>query len=143
MRFVFWSLIKRSPAHLSGGASKHWELISQRESSDNPMLNAFWRVAPSVRFNFSAILPAGVFLRAIVFRSRTCADVHARLFFPFVMRISVYKRRSCSSTLIKRKAPLTMRRETILRFAGAWMMPARMSADCTSWCGTSSQQPAS
>src|SRR4029077_15386662 len=61
----------------------------QRESSDNPILNAFWRVAPSVRFNFLAIRPAGVFLRAIVFSSRTCADVQARLFDPFFMRISV------------------------------------------------------
>jgi hypothetical protein len=48
------------------------------------MLNAFWRVAPSVRFNFLAIRPAGVFVRAIVFRSRTWADVHTRLFDPFL-----------------------------------------------------------
>jgi hypothetical protein len=55
-----------------------------RESSDNPMLNAFCRVAPSVRFSVRAIFAAGVFLRAIVFSSRTCADVQARLFFdPF------------------------------------------------------------
>lgn len=46
------------------------------------MLKAFWRVAPSVRFNFLAILAAGVFLLAIVFSSRTWTAVHARL-FPF------------------------------------------------------------
>jgi hypothetical protein len=45
------------------------------------MLNAFWRVAPSDRLSFLAILPAGVFLRAIVFSSRTSPLVHARRFF--------------------------------------------------------------
>jgi hypothetical protein len=48
------------------------------------MLNAFCRVAPSVRFNFLAILAAGVFLRAIVFSSRTSVEVHARRFFDFL-----------------------------------------------------------
>jgi hypothetical protein len=64
-------------------------LIHQRESSDNPKLNAFCRVAPSVLFNFLAIRPAGVFLRAIVFSSRTWTDVQARLFDPFFMQISM------------------------------------------------------
>lgn len=45
------------------------------------MLNAFCRVAPSVLFNFLAIRDAGVFLRAIVFSSRTSLEVHARRFF--------------------------------------------------------------
>jgi hypothetical protein len=48
------------------------------------MLNAFCRVAPSVRFNFLAILAAGVFLRAMVFSSRTSVEVHARRFFDFL-----------------------------------------------------------
>ena len=74
------------------GGARNWRFLTsvrQRESSDNPILNAFCLVAPSVRFNFLAIRPAGVFLRAIVFRSRTCTDVQARLFDPFFMRISV------------------------------------------------------
>jgi hypothetical protein len=57
------------------------------------MLNAFCRVAPSVRFSFLAILEAGVFRFAMVFNSRTSVDVHARRFFvllaiepPFQMR---------------------------------------------------------
>ena len=50
-----------------------------RELSDNPILNAFCRVAPSVLFNLLAILAAGVFLCASVFSSRTCSDVQARL----------------------------------------------------------------
>jgi len=62
-----------------------------RVSSDNPMLNAFCRVAPSDRFNLLAIFAAGAFLRAIDFSSRTCTDVQARLFFPFFIRISVYE----------------------------------------------------
>ena len=50
------------------------------ESSDNPRLNAFCRVAPSVRFKALAIFPAGVFFRAADFNSRTSADVHERRF---------------------------------------------------------------
>ena len=49
-----------------------------RESSDRPMLNAFCRVAPSVRFNVLAILAAPVLLRASVFKVRTCSFVQAR-----------------------------------------------------------------
>jgi len=56
----------------------------ERESSERPMLNAFCRVAPSVLRNFLAILAAGVFLRAIVFSSRTSPDVQARRFFDFL-----------------------------------------------------------
>jgi hypothetical protein len=52
----------------------------ERESSESPMLNAFCRVAPSVLFNFLAILDAGVFLFAIAFNSRTSTEVQARRF---------------------------------------------------------------
>jgi hypothetical protein len=58
--------------------------VQARESSDNPRLNAFCRVAPSVRFKALAILPAGVFLRAADFNSRTSADVHERRRFEFL-----------------------------------------------------------
>jgi hypothetical protein len=58
------------------------------ESSDSPMLNAFCRVAPSDRFNFLAILAAGVFFRASDLSSRTCTDVHERLFVPFFINES-------------------------------------------------------
>jgi len=54
-----------------------------RESSDNPMANAFCRVAPSVRFRDLAIFFAGTFFLASDFSSRTCTDVQARLFDPF------------------------------------------------------------
>jgi hypothetical protein len=56
-------------------------LDRQRESRESPMLKAFWRVAPSVLLNFLAICDALVFLRAIVFSSRTSPEVHARRFF--------------------------------------------------------------
>jgi len=45
------------------------------------MLKAFWRVAPSVLLSFLAIRDADVFLRAIVFSSRTSLEVHERRFF--------------------------------------------------------------
>ena len=51
-----------------------------RKSSDNPMLNAFCRVALTVRFSVFAILVACVFFFARVFKVRTCAGVHARRF---------------------------------------------------------------
>jgi hypothetical protein len=47
------------------------------------MLNAFCRVAPSVRFSLSAIRDARFFWRAIVLSMRTCSAVHARRFFTF------------------------------------------------------------
>ena len=47
------------------------------------MLNAFCRVAPSVRFSLSAIRDARFFWRAIVFKVRTCSAVHARRFLGF------------------------------------------------------------
>jgi hypothetical protein len=70
------------------------------------MLNAFWRVAPSDRFNFLAILAAGVFFFAIVFSSRTWTGVQARL-FPFFMRIKppCMSAGACSWMFVKRKAP--------------------------------------
>lgn len=53
-------------------------------SSDSPIENAFRRVAPSDRFNFFAIFPAAVLMRAIDFSSRTSVAVQARLFFDFL-----------------------------------------------------------
>jgi hypothetical protein len=54
--------------------------LHPRESSDNPRLNAFCRVAPSLRLRLLAIFLAGVLLRAADFNSRTSALVQARLF---------------------------------------------------------------
>ncbi len=57
------------------------------------MLNAFWRVAPSVRFNRRAIDRAGIFLRASDLSSRTWTDVQGRLFAAFraMYDLQVYK----------------------------------------------------
>lgn len=51
-----------------------------RESSDNPILKAFCRVAPSLRFKVRAMLFAGVFFFACAFNVRTSAVVQARRF---------------------------------------------------------------
>ena len=64
-----------------------WDLLwkfQARELSDKPILNAFCRVAPSVRFSVLAILAACVFFRASVFNVRTCAGVHSRRFDIFL-----------------------------------------------------------
>jgi len=55
-----------------------------RESSDIPRLNAFCRVAPSVRFKLRAIRAAWVFFLAPVFNVRISAEDQARLFFIFI-----------------------------------------------------------
>jgi len=44
------------------------------------MLNAFCRVAPSVRFKFLAMLAARVFFFASAFNVRTSSVVHERRF---------------------------------------------------------------
>src|SRR4029077_12547314 len=51
-----------------------------RESSDKPILNAFCRVAPSVRFSVLAMRDAVFFCWAIVLKVRTCSAVQARRF---------------------------------------------------------------
>jgi hypothetical protein len=56
-----------------------------RESKDNPIVNAFCRVAPSLRFRVFAMLAADVFFFARVFNVRTCAVVHARRFDFFII----------------------------------------------------------
>jgi hypothetical protein len=51
-----------------------------RASSDNPIVNAFCRVAPSVRFRVRAMFAARVFFFASVFNVRTSDAVHSRRF---------------------------------------------------------------
>ena len=57
------------------------------ESSDNPRLNAFCRVAPSVRFRVRAMLAARFFFFACVFSVRTSAVVQARRRFDTFLAI--------------------------------------------------------
>jgi hypothetical protein len=78
----------------------------ERESSESPMLNAFCRVAPSVRFNFLAILEAGVFLFAIVFSSRTSDEVHARRFVLLAIEPPYQMKAVCIPCGSERKAEI-------------------------------------
>jgi hypothetical protein len=55
-----------------------------RESSDTPKLNAFCRVAPTLRFNAFAIFSAPVFFLAMAFKVRTFSPVQARLALFFI-----------------------------------------------------------
>ena len=48
------------------------------------MLNAFWRVAPSLRLKVLAMRAACVFLRARVFKVLTCSGVHGRRLVAFL-----------------------------------------------------------
>jgi hypothetical protein len=71
----------KSPARLAGlelaGVGSSFQ-DQERESSDSPILKAFCRVAPSVRFKVRAMLAARVFFLASVFNVRTSSDFHAR-----------------------------------------------------------------
>jgi hypothetical protein len=69
------------------------------------MLNAFCRVAPSVRFSLSAIRDARFFWRAIALSMRTCSAVHARRFLAFfaIERLPVSKRRSLAGNNTEQK----------------------------------------
>jgi hypothetical protein len=71
-------------------AAVFWPLLGDvisnayaRVSRDRPMLKAFCRVAPSVRFSFFAILPAGVFFRASDLSVCSSLAVQLRLLEPF------------------------------------------------------------
>ena len=70
-----------------------------RESSDSPILNAFWRVAPSVRLSVFAILPAGVLFFANAFNSRTFAALQLTLLRDF----GIYK-----SPMIKKRGVIAL-----------------------------------
>ena len=64
-----------------------WDLlveISGPRVNDTPRLNAFCRVAPSVRFRALAIFAACFFCLASDFNVRTCAGVHSRRFDTFL-----------------------------------------------------------
>jgi hypothetical protein len=75
-----YASINEKPRRLAGLGRGSGLPDQERESSDSPRLNAFCRVAPSVRFKVRAMLAARVLLRAIVFNVRTSDDVDDRRF---------------------------------------------------------------
>jgi hypothetical protein len=72
--------------------------VHPRESSDNPRLNAFCRVAPSLRLRLRAIFPAGVLLRAADFNSRTSVLVQRRRFEFFLAMYGSPNPKACAYT---------------------------------------------
>jgi hypothetical protein len=89
---------KEKAPHVRGFALRA-ELNSHqaRESRDKPRLNAFCRVAPSVRFKVRAMLAARVFFLAAVFRVRTSAADHERRFdFLGINNLQVRMKGACS-----------------------------------------------
>jgi hypothetical protein len=87
------------------------EVRHPRESSDNPRLNAFCRVAPSLRLSLLAIFLAGVLLRAADFNSRMSALVQGRR-FEFLLAIygsPNLKRALIAGSASKRKFSSTRR----------------------------------
>ncbi len=74
--------LKKKPPRVCGDLYLRAKLTSSqaRESRDNPRLNAFCQVAPSVRFSVRAILAARVFFLAAAFSVRTSDSVHPRRF---------------------------------------------------------------
>jgi hypothetical protein len=78
----------KAPHKRGASPFRRTELVQARESSDNPRLNAFWRVAPSVRLKTLASFRADVFFRAADFSSRTSEAVHERRFDFLVIKES-------------------------------------------------------
>src|SRR3984957_5171663 len=73
--------LKKKPRTWRGSVSKNWWVNANSqalESRDKPILNAFCRVAPSVRFSVLAILAACFFFLASDFQVRTCSGVQPR-----------------------------------------------------------------
>jgi hypothetical protein len=66
----------------------------RRVSSETPKLNAFWRVAPSVRLSFLAIVAARLRCLAKTFNVRTSTDVQARAFLVFMAALRRCQRAS-------------------------------------------------
>ena len=82
-----WRLTKKPPriAELES-TMQPWDLLwkfQARELSDKPRVNAFCRVAPSLRFSVLAMLAACIFFFASFFSLRTCFFVHWRRFDTF------------------------------------------------------------
>jgi hypothetical protein len=116
-------------------------LDQERESSDSPMLKAFCRVAPSVLLSLFAICDALVFLRAIVFRSRSSPEVHARrFFFLFAIKPPFQERQLVSLTGAKEKptddnlfSDTSRRFFLVLSPIAGWKQSARVHSMTALW----------
>lgn len=102
----------------------------ERESSESPMLKAFWRVAPSVLFSFLAICDAEVFLRAIDFKSRTSLEVHERRFFFRLAIMPPFQESQLVSLTDVKEKPIVGRGITLV---GRLTFASRATAHRRSW----------
>src|SRR4029077_11358224 len=64
----------------------------------SPRLNAFWRIAPGVRFIAFEILTTGVLLFECAFRSRTCSFVQATRIVRLAIKFILFERLSLSTS---------------------------------------------
>jgi hypothetical protein len=64
----------------------------------SPRLNAFWRIAPGVRFIAFEILTTGVLLFECALRSRTCSFVHATRLVRLAIKFIPFERLSLSTS---------------------------------------------
>ena len=73
------------------------------------MLDGFWRAAATVRFRDLAFFSLAFSFGRVSSDSRTCTDVHERVFVPFFMRIKPPCMSGGAFTwkVVKRKAPRT------------------------------------
>ena len=71
---------RETVAAVAGWHDSSGVFVHPRESSDNPSMNAFCRVAASLRLRPFAIFLADILLRAADFSSRTSALVQCRRF---------------------------------------------------------------
>ena len=64
----------------------------------SPRLNAFWRIAPGVRFIAFEILTTGVLLFECALRSRTCSFVQATRLVRLAIKFILFERLSLSTS---------------------------------------------
>ena len=64
----------------------------------SPRLNAFWRIAPGVRFIALEILTTGVLLFECALRSRTCSFVQATRLVRLAIKFILFERLSLSTS---------------------------------------------
>jgi hypothetical protein len=88
-----WRNEARPLALVSGCAARY-----RRWPMAIPKLNAFWRIAPGVRFIAFEILTTGVLLFECALRSRTCSFVQATRIVRLAIKFILFERLSLSTS---------------------------------------------
>jgi hypothetical protein len=87
---------QNTAAHSAGSGSR--DASYRRWPMASPRLNAFWRIAPGVRFIAFEILTTGVLLFECALRSRTCSFVQATRLVRLAIKFILFERLSLNTS---------------------------------------------